>query len=69
MEPGGSLPHSLEHTSCSYPEPDQSSQYRAPHPTTYVNMKQKLQFALTVNYIPFHCHSTDGFFTPTELTG
>ena len=27
MEPEGSLPHSQQPTTCSYPEPDQSSPY------------------------------------------
>ena len=40
MKPGGSLPHWQEHTSCSYPEPDQSSPIRVPHPTTYVNINK-----------------------------
>jgi hypothetical protein len=53
MKYGGSLQHSQELTTCSYPEPDQSSP--CPHPTSWISIliwSSHLCLGLSIGYFP-----------------
>jgi hypothetical protein len=61
MEPEGSIPISQELSTCSYPEPDQSSLHHSIPPPTYVLVFLVVSFPLAFSPIIYTCSSSPPF--------